>query len=462
MSAMARINTPAGPLARRLGRDVLVAAAFMAVIAGSAQVQAQVSEVTAAPTLAALQRQVNDGQFAAAYETAMRMPDQQGDPHFDFLYGVAAVNVGHTAEAVLALERHLAAVPGNDRARLDLARAYFELNDYVRARQEFQFVLRYNPPGDVRANIQRYLESMQTRESLSGRGTARFYLETGLGADDNANIGTYNTTIDTPNVAGTLVDATSRAQASNYSWLAGGAKWVRAVSPPFAVFGGLDFDRKYNQDLPQFDVSNVSAYAGFSQISGASLYRLTLADAVMSVNNLRYRASLSTTGELQYAVGNGLTLNGSLQYAEQSFNADISYRDSTMETLALGVQQAYSGTWRPTLGLLVSASKEDNLNRRADLSQLLNTWRASISVSPMDRLGISLAYGEQLANYQATDIALGNVRVDQLSTTDLVLNYALDRNWVLRADVQASENRSTQSLYAYRRTLGGIKLRYSF
>ena len=415
-----------------------------------------------AQALETMQQRVSDGQFDAAYALAKSLPEAQGDAHFDFLFGVAAINVGRTAEGVLALERHLAQVPGNDRARLDLARGYFELGDYVRARQEFEFVLRYNPPAEVRANIQRYLDAMQTRETLSNRANAHAYLEAGYGADSNANVGTYNDTINTPSASGTLVDASSRSVASSYSWVAGGAKWVRQVSAPFAVFGGGDFDDKLNQDAPQFNVADLSAYAGFSLVSGEILYRFTLADANMLVNNIQYRSSPSGTGELQYAVGNGLSLNASLQYAESYYSPDNDYRDATMETLGLGLQQSFHSAWRPSLGLQLSGAREDNLNKRPDLSRELDTWRISASVSPTDQLGISVAYTQQLSAYQSADLVFLTVRSDQLDTLDLVVSYALSRAWLLRADLEASENQSNQGLYAYRRTLGALKLRYSF
>lgn len=441
---------------------LLAATMTLACVTLSLPVAAQTAAPAATKTLAELQRRINDGQFGAAYELAKSMPDAQGDPHFDFLYGVAAVNVGRTAEAVLALQRHLAVVPGNDRARLDLARAYFELADYVRARQEFEFVLRYNPPSEVRANILRYLESMQTRESLTGRGNARFYAEAGFGHDSNANLGTYNDTLNSPGLSGTLIDASSKAQPTDFGWYALGGRWVRQVSAPFAVFAGADLDNKLNQDTPQFNASNVTAYAGFSLVSGPILYRLSLSDALTSVNSMRYSGRLSTSGEMQYAVGDGLSLSGRLQYAEQSFSPDISYRDSTMETLGFGVEQALSSTWRPVLGLQLSEAKEDNLAKRSDLSRTLDTWRVSLNLSPTDTLGVMLAYSEQQANYQASDLGFGSVRGDTLSTLDVVVSYAIDPNWTLRADLQQMENKSNQSLYAFQRLMGGIKLRYSF
>jgi hypothetical protein len=180
------------------------------------------------------------------------------------------------------------------------------------------------------------------------------------------------------------------------------------------------------------------------------------------VNALRYSGRLGTSGEAQYAVGDGLTLSGRLQYAEQSYSPENSYRDATLETYGVAVEQALSVPWRPALGLQLSQAMEDNLSKRRDLSRQLDTWRLSASLSPTDKLGVMLAYSEQQATYQAIDAGFGNVRGDKQSTLDLVISYALDANWTLRADVQQMENKSNQSLYSFQRTMGGIKLRYGF
>jgi tetratricopeptide (TPR) repeat protein len=435
--------------------------------AAQSTIQSPTQTAQAAPSLsekslAELQRRVNDGQFGLAYDMAKSMPDAQGDPHFDFLFGVAAVNVGRSAEAVLALQRHLALVPGNDRARLDLARAYFDLGDYVRARQEFEFVLRYNPPAEVRSNITRYLDSMQTRESLGSRANVRFYAEVGYGQDTNTNLGTYNDTLNSAIAFGTQIDPTSKGQFSNFAWLAAGGRWVRQVNAPFSVFAGVDMDNKLNQDTPQFNTTNATAYSGFSLVSGPILYRLALSDAITNVNNFRYSGRLATSGEMQYFAGGGLTLIGRLQYAEQSYSSDISYRDSTVETAGFGVENAFASAWRPTVGFQLSEAKEDNLANHFDLSRVLDTWRISTSVSPTDKIGLLFAYSEQQVAYQAISPGFDSVRSDVLATLDLILSYSLDPNWTLRADIQQMDNKSNQSLYAFRRTMGGLKLRYSF
>jgi hypothetical protein len=450
-------------------KNLTLAAATVSSKTYDGNTKATAAPATAAPVnadamqaFAELQRRVNDGQFESAYKLGKTLSAMQGDPHFDFLFGIAAINVGRAPEGVFALERHLAAIPGNDRARLDLARGYFDLGDYIRARQEFEFVLRYNPPKDVRANIERYLDAMQTRDALSNKMSSRGYLEVGFGRDSNVNAGTYNTQINLPTGPVVLADGPSKGAASRFMSVTGGGQWVRRVSPPFAVFAGGDFDFKSNPRASTFDTANVSAHVGFSMVSGSLLYRLTFSDSMMEVDSVRYRDVVTTSGEVQYGVGNGLMLNGVVQYSEQSHTGQNSVRDSKSIAYSGGFQKAFEGDWRPAIGIQVSVAQDDNLNRRFDLNRDIFTSRAFAGLSPTEKLGLSVGLAEQRSEFKGTDIAFGTMRRDRLWSVDLGANYVLSRNWVLRAEVQWSENESNQNLYSFRRAYSVLKTRYLF
>src|SRR5258706_5451956 len=92
---------------------------------------------------------------AAAYALAKQNPGEIGNPAFDFYFGIAAIDSGHAGEGVLALERYVVNFPNNSEARLELARGYFVLGEDSRAREEFNAVLKENPPPNVAANIER-------------------------------------------------------------------------------------------------------------------------------------------------------------------------------------------------------------------------------------------------------------------------------------------------------------------
>src|SRR5262245_23302261 len=54
-----------------------------------------------------VQALLEKGDAAGAYELGRKHRDQLGNPAFDFYFGIAAINAGHSGEGVLALERYV-------------------------------------------------------------------------------------------------------------------------------------------------------------------------------------------------------------------------------------------------------------------------------------------------------------------------------------------------------------------
>ena len=99
-----------------------------------------------------------------AYELGLKHQDQLGNERFDYTFGVAAIDSGRVSLGVLSLERVLLANPGDDLVRLELARGYFNLGEYPRAKDEFNEVLSHKPPPGVVNTINIYLEAIKAKE----------------------------------------------------------------------------------------------------------------------------------------------------------------------------------------------------------------------------------------------------------------------------------------------------------
>src|SRR5262245_35754856 len=77
----------------------------------------------------------------AAYNLLAPLQSQRaGDPDYDYLLGVSALDLGKNTEAVFALERVLAVRPDHAAARAQIARAYFALKETEAAKREFENV----------------------------------------------------------------------------------------------------------------------------------------------------------------------------------------------------------------------------------------------------------------------------------------------------------------------------------
>ena len=84
---------------------------------------------------------LNSHQAGSAYTLLAPLSDERaGDPDFDYLLGIAALDSGQPGQAVFALERVLAVKPNDALARAEIARAYFALAEFDTSKQEFENV----------------------------------------------------------------------------------------------------------------------------------------------------------------------------------------------------------------------------------------------------------------------------------------------------------------------------------
>ncbi len=420
----------------------------------------------AAAPLDDLRRFVETGQFEQAWQVAQTQPQLVGDVHFDFLYGVAAINVGRVPEGLLALERHLSAVPGNDRARLELARGYFLLGEYSRARSEFEFVLRYNPPAPVRERINVFLEAMQSRQAADRRSASRLYAEVGGGHDSNVNQGTWRDEVEflfggTVNLDGTP----SQAVADGFGSVALGGQQLMRVSNRLSVFAGADLDYKRNGREQAYDQGNLGGYIGFTQLALGGLWRATLAATHLNVGSNRYRDLLQLSTEASWSLSATTQLMAFGQYAEQRFAGNDASRDGRATSLGLMFTHA-PADWpgQPNLGVRLSITREDNLNKlRDDLDKEAPLLRVFASVSPAPRWRIATGLVFSRQTYGAVDvIGFGTRRQDDYLGADAVVSYAIDARWSLRGEAQWSSTRSNHDLYDATRRLAALKLRYQY
>ena len=102
----------------------------------------------------------NAYELLRAYESEL-----SGNPYFDYLLGVAALDSGYSSDAILSLQRAAAAAPDFSGARMELARAHYEAAEYSTARPIFASLLDENPPPAVRDVIAGYINAIDSRPS---------------------------------------------------------------------------------------------------------------------------------------------------------------------------------------------------------------------------------------------------------------------------------------------------------
>jgi len=400
---------------------------------------------------------------AEAYALAKKNPGEIGNPGFDFYFGIAAIDSGHAGEGVLALERYVVNYPDNLEARLELARGYFVLGEDARAREEFNSVLKANPPPGVAANIERFLSALDARQS-SYRTTTGVFAEIGYGHDSNVNGGVGSAGIVVPVFGSVRVGASGVETPSNFSYLALGAEIIHPVAPGVAVFANGRIDGKYNSGgLPsEFDQGNIAVNGGMTYLNDKNLFRATASHASVEVDHKRFRDVDGLSGELSHQLDELQSFGPFLQWARLSYTGDNQPRDADLYAAGVNYRKAFIGPYQPLLTLSANVSEEANRRNRPDLGRDMYGLRAAVALTPAPKWFASVGLGYQLSKYSGPDALLQTVRRDDYYSLDATVGYAFTRKLSLRGEFIVTENKSNIELYEYNRNLYGVKLRYDF
>lgn len=405
---------------------------------------------------------LDQGRSREAYELARSHPEELGKPDFDFYYGIAAVDSGRAGEGVLALERYIVRFPANDRARLELARAYFVLGELVRARDEFETVLRRNPPASVQATIDRFMDSIRAQETRY-RTSASFHLEMGGGYDSNVNSGIGNPVISVPTLGVVQVAQAGVRSADKFLHLGAGGQFSHPIAPGIALIGGASAEGKlHNDDFDQqFDQTGLTAFGGASYLKERNLVRATLALSTLYVDYDRFRDTASVGAEWHRQLGEFDTASLFGQYARLDYPASPS-RDADFYGLGVGWRHAFVGALQPVFQVqaLYGQEKNDAKPVRNDLSRDLYTLRGGLSLTPAPRWGASLGLAYTKSRFDEADPLFLARRDDDYYGVELGASYSVTKQLSVRADYLYSENRSNIALYGYSRDVITLRARF--
>jgi hypothetical protein len=404
---------------------------------------------------------VDQNNPAAAYEFGKQNPGEIGLPAFDFYFGVAAIDSGHAGEGVLALERYVVNFPDNLQARLELARGYFVLGEDARANEEFNNVLKANPPADVTANIERFQSALRSRESAY-KTTSQVYAELGYGHDTNASGGVSSPGISLPVFGNVTVGPSGVKAPTDFTWLAFGGNVTHPIAPGVAVFAGGQVDGKFNNSASQFNQNNYALNGGLTYLKDKNLFRVTASHSDVEVNNVRFRAIDGISGELSHQLDEFQSLGPFVQLARLSYTGDNLPRNSDFRLLGMNYRKAFIGNYQPLFTATVNFGNELNIKNRPDLGRDIYGGRVGLAVTPAPNWGLSVGATYQKSRYQGPDVLLLTTRMDDYYALDAVASYAFSRNLSVRGEVTLSTNNSNLALYEYRRDIYAVKLRYEF
>ncbi len=419
------------------------------------------SHIQASLDFARLQQLFDSGKSQAAYEYAVsELFAYEGDPTFDYYYGTAAIDVGHANEGVYALERVLASQPHNHAARLEIARGYFILQEYTRSRAEFDTVLKYDPPDEVREKIYTYLDIIRLQEDRY-KTTSTAYVEIGYGIDSNINSGPDNPTIIFLGQTGQLSDSALEQRDQHMA-----LKANYGISSP--VTNGITFIASVNAHLnrndehSELDTTTFTEAAGLRFLHAQDAYSMDLIAQQFSIDGDDYRQLTGINTNWSRHLSQLATLQAFFQFSKQDF-AGQATRNVSTRTLGTGYTQRFNAALSPVVYASAYLAT-DNPESSSDIARQIaerDYYGARIgtalSTSPKTSTQFSVNY--QSSQYGLEDIN-GILRDDDYVSAELNFTWLLSRNWSLLADLSYIQNDSSNTINEYDRKQATLSFHY--
>jgi tetratricopeptide (TPR) repeat protein len=421
---------------------------------------------------------IKNGKPADAYALLEPLEfEHSGEERFDYLIGIAALDSGKPDKATLALERVLAVNPDSVAARLEIARAYYQLGDFPRAKTEFETVLKQNPTEAARANIEKYLDEIAVQES-GKRTRVSGYAEAGIGHDSNVNSSTSQSQVFVDlNSYMAPLDKSNVKAADNYYAVAAGGEINHSLNTNWGLYAGADVRKRDNHTQDQFDSISVDARAGVTYEAKANRLRVSMLDGRYSLGGSHNNDATGFKAEGRHVFSPGNQLNVYVRSVQYRF-ADAIMQPNDIDQRAIGLGWTHVlADGRSTLSGSVHLGSEKDVapkikvpgigiinpsGGRNDGASRFRGLRLGGQTAISDKTTLFVNADAQAGNFSKINYLFLRQRNDRLYNLTMGANWRWDKLWTLRPQLSYTMNDSNIAIYGYERMDVSLNVRRDF
>ncbi|MEX0902678.1 MAG: tetratricopeptide repeat protein [Pseudohongiellaceae bacterium] len=411
----------------------------------------------------------SDEQYQQAFALGLdNLAEWEGDSAFDFALGTAAIESGNPNEAVFAFER-VAATAGDSvlrqRARLELARAYFLTENLTAAENLFVAVLDTNPPANVRNNIQAFLELIDTRRDAQ-RATFTWSLASNIGSDDNVNSATSNGLIDTPLIGEIELNPDGQQTEDNFSSTTLGMVYRRPFTRDAFIGASVNLNHSDNFDSDQFDLDSLRSEVSWNWGSQTNRFRhgVTLSKVNLDGESFQQAVGLNSSWQRQGQNGWYQSLSGSFSQIryDTGSNPQNDLRDVNQLLFTAGLTKI---TQDLTHSLTLYHADEDprasgngeHNGRRFTGLAYSTLYRFTPAHTPFFRISV-----QEVDHIDEHPVFFNDQRSDSNKSLTLGWTWRVMQNLNLLAETSWTDNESNIPLFEYTRFKYQAGFRYQF
>ena len=402
------------------------------------------------------QQLLNLGQPAQALAILSPMePQLAGDSRFDYLFGLALLETGHTGKAIFALQRTVDDDPSFAAARLDLARAYFVEENMVEARSHLLILRDQNPPRAAQREILNLLARIDSR-ARPGKNRYQAYAEFATGFDSNANGAT-----DTSSFLGFVLDPESRATDSPYASYSIGGEIQRPFENGLIWNTRADLGQRNYPDASFVNTTLGSIRSRIRSLGDSTLYSGGLMAYRLNTGGKLNSQGIGLEGDYQRKLNRTtyFSVLGKLTMIRYADNQDI--RDVDQFLVGSTISRVFGAAGLGNAGATLLLGRDNARLSNSKYSRYITGlqvyvgWNFNSKARFRTMVGISRSQYDDVFFPQQVN----QDRRDTLSQITLRLTWKIDRHWLLNYSFSHQKNNSNVEIFGFDRNVAGVSLR---
>lgn len=402
----------------------------------------------------------NNGKYEQGYEMSLAMMDEwEGDPKFDFYYGLHALETGRYDEATFVFERLTTFDPKTLRYRLELARALYFNNNIESARTEFEHALKANPPANVRTNIKRFLRRIDGAEEAAKHV---FHAGVGLSAgyDSNINSGTEEEGVEFPEIGFVTLNSEAQSIDSSFQQLTTKALYSYAHRKRHSIDFSMASSHKRNDEVSTYDLDVINLFGGYSWQPGSIRMQGGLTTTSVKLDGDDYQSQNLITGSAVYTTRNFSSYGAMLNLGKRKSELDT-LPDADILNLAANMSWQTEARKFTTLSLYlgsedVSDSELEHFGKNFFGVHYLSRYLITARLARVAQANI------QTSSYQTEQPVFQETRSDTSAMGAWGYEWTPWKYFTWRVDASFSYNASNIDLYTYNRGIISTGVSFQF
>lgn len=378
------------------------------------------------------------GQPEQAYQILKPLETElAGDPRFDYLLGIAAMDTGRAMDAMFALERAAAVAPEDPLVRVAYANALLGANEDAEALRQEQLLRaqidagRQLPDG-VLQGLDRYQNAL-AEPALGNTTDFRGYVGVTLGYDSNVSNATNEKTLFVPGLNSTLaLQDGSRRQPDFFGVALAGASVIHPLTRKLTLNGAVSGSHRIHETEHSFETTSLQANADFAYTHDErhrySIGAFAQHSAVhMDVN----RNSFGLIGRGVFKLDARSESSLFLQYTRNEYPQEI--RDSNRYIAGVGYRTILPIWKEPVIsGRVFFGREEQDESHVPHLGHDVVGASLAVNVTLTEKYGAFMTLAGEQREYLGQDPLFLTTRSDQSYQASAGMTYVPAKSWLVR------------------------------